>query len=60
VERGLHFDAMRSGGLQVESPAGDFHLTEVTVTGEPSSVGVVDIVIFAVKLWDAERAAEPD
>ena len=54
--RGAHLDAMRRNGLKVESPAGDLHLKPVTVTDDPSSVAPVDIVIFAVKLWDTERA----
>jgi 2-dehydropantoate 2-reductase len=55
--RGAHLDAMRRNGLKVESPAGDIHLEKVSVTDDPSTVAPVDIVIFAVKLWDTEKAA---
>ena len=54
--RGAHLDAMRRDGLKIESPAGDLHLKPVNVTDDPSTVAPVDIVIFAVKLWDTEKA----
>jgi len=56
--RGSHLDAIRRNGLKVESPAGDLHLEGVTATDDPRAVAPVDIVIFAVKLWDLEKAAE--
>ncbi len=37
---------------------GDLHLPKPNVTDDPKSVGPVDIVLFAVKLWDTETAAE--
>lgn len=44
-------------GLAVQSALGDFHLRPVKATSEPGSVGVVDVVLFAVKSWDSEGAA---
>lgn len=56
--RGAHLDAIRRKGLKVESTLGDLHLSAVNATGDPSGVAPVDLVLFAVKLWDTERAAE--
>src|ERR1700674_120336 len=58
IARGAHLDAIRKNGLKLDSDAGDLHLPKVNVTDDPATVGPVDIVLFAVKLWDTERAAE--
>jgi 2-dehydropantoate 2-reductase len=57
VARGNHLAAMREGGLRVESPFGNVHLPRVSATEEPNEIGPVDLVIFAVKLWDTDSAA---
>jgi 2-dehydropantoate 2-reductase len=57
VARGAHLAAMRKEGLRLESSVGDIHLPKVRVTDDPSTLGKVDLVIFAVKLWDTEAAA---
>jgi 2-dehydropantoate 2-reductase len=58
VARGSHLDAIRRDGLLIESDAhGDLHLPKVPVTDNPATIGVVDYVILAVKLWDTEDAA---
>src|SRR5262249_57139984 len=56
--RGAHLDALRTNGLKIESPHGNLHIAKVNVTDDPSGVAAVDIVLFAVKLWDLEQAAE--
>jgi 2-dehydropantoate 2-reductase len=56
--RGAHLDALRSNGLKIESPHGNLHLPSVQVTADPADVAPVEIVLFAVKLWDLEKAAE--
>jgi len=56
--RGAHLDAIRRNGLKVESPLGDLHLKDVNATDDPAGVAPVDLVLFAVKLWDTERSAE--
>ena len=56
--RGAHLDAIRKNGLRVESPLGSLHLPEVTATDDPAGIAPVDLVLFAVKLWDTERSAE--
>ena len=58
VARGANLAAIKSNGLKLESVHGDLHLRQVNVTDDPNGVGPVDIVLFAVKLWDTEQAAE--
>jgi 2-dehydropantoate 2-reductase len=56
IARGAHRDTIRRDGLKVESTLGDLHLKDVHVTDDPTTVGPVDLVLFAVKLWDTETA----
>jgi 2-dehydropantoate 2-reductase len=58
IARGAHRDAIVKNGLKIESVHGDMHLAKPNVTDDPAEVGPVDIVLFAVKLWDTESAAE--
>jgi 2-dehydropantoate 2-reductase len=58
IARGAHLAAIKKNGLKIESVHGDVHLPKPNVTDDPKSVGPVDIVLFAVKLWDTEKAAE--
>jgi 2-dehydropantoate 2-reductase len=58
IARGTHGDAIRRDGLKIESTNGDLHLKDVNVTNDPAQVGPVDLVLFAVKLWDTETAGE--
>jgi 2-dehydropantoate 2-reductase len=58
VARGSHLAAMREHGLTIENePQGNIHVPRVKVTEDPSTIGVVDVVLIAVKLWDTESAA---
>lgn len=57
IARGAHLQAMRAAGLRVSSQLGDFVINPVSVTDRASTVGPVDVVMFAVKLWDVESAA---
>jgi 2-dehydropantoate 2-reductase len=58
IARGAHLAAMRERGLTIENePQGDIHVPRVTATDDPASLGVVDVVVMAVKLWDTESAA---
>ena len=56
--RGAHLAAIRKDGLKLESPLGDLHVKDVQATDDPAGIAPVDLVLFAVKLWDTERAAE--
>jgi 2-dehydropantoate 2-reductase len=57
IARGANLAAMKSNGLRINSVHGDLHLPKVNVTDDPAEVGPVDVVMFAVKLWDTEKAA---
>jgi 2-dehydropantoate 2-reductase len=58
IARGAHLDAIKKNGLKIDSVHGNLHLPRPNVTNDPGTVGPVDIVLFAVKLWDTEKAAE--
>lgn len=58
IARGAHLDAIRRDGLRIESSHGDLHLKDANITDDPKQVGPVDVVLFAVKLWDTETAGE--
>ena len=58
VARGAHLAAMRERGLTVRSALGDVHLPSPVATDDPAALSPVDIVLFAVKLWDTEPAAQ--
>ncbi len=58
IARGAQLEALRRDGLKVESPLGNVHLRDTKATDDPTLVGPVDVVLFAVKLWDTEQAAE--
>ncbi|MFA6267625.1 MAG: 2-dehydropantoate 2-reductase [Pseudolabrys sp.] len=58
IARGSNLKAIKDNGLKIESVHGDLHLPKVNVTDDPKSVGPVDVILFAVKLWDTESAAE--
>ncbi len=55
--RGRHLHALRAQGLTVESSHGNAQL-KVRALEDPREADVADIVLFAVKLWDTESAAE--
>jgi 2-dehydropantoate 2-reductase len=57
IARGRTLDALRRGGLSIVSPRGDLELSPVSVADRPEAIGPVDVVLFAVKLYDAEAAA---
>ena len=57
IARGAHLAALRTNGLAVQSTHESFHLPSVAATDDPASVGPVDMILLAVKLWDTERAA---
>jgi hypothetical protein len=58
IARGAHRDAIRREGLRIESTLGDLHLKNVNVTDDTKQVGPVELVLFAVKLWDTEASAD--
>jgi 2-dehydropantoate 2-reductase len=56
LARGAHLEALRARGLRIISPKGDVHIPEVTAESDPSAIGPVDVVFFAVKLYDTVGA----
>ena len=57
IARGKHLQALRGEGLRVEGPE-PMQLAHVDATDDPRSVGVVDVAMLCVKLWDTEAALE--
>src|SRR3954464_4106919 len=55
IARGKHLEAMRRDGLRIEGPE-PMHLPTVQATADPAAVGVVDVVMLGVKLWDTDQA----
>ena len=56
IARGAHLDAIKSNGLQIHSANGDVLVKPALATNDPASVGPVDLVVIAVKLWSTEEA----
>jgi 2-dehydropantoate 2-reductase len=58
IARGANLAAIRANGLKVDSPVGNIHIQKPKATDNPKEVGPVDLVLFAVKLWDVEKSGE--
>jgi 2-dehydropantoate 2-reductase len=58
VARGAHLAAIRAHGLALRSALGDALIRPAQASDDPGAIGPVDLVIFAVKLYDTEAAAE--
>jgi 2-dehydropantoate 2-reductase len=56
VARGAHLAAMREHGLAIAGGPQDILVPHVNAVEDPAAIGVVDLVMFAVKLWDTEAA----
>ena len=56
VVRGKTLQALRGGGLRVDSINGDFVLEKVNATDDPSTAGKVDSVLVTVKTWQIGEA----
>jgi 2-dehydropantoate 2-reductase len=57
IARGAHLEALRERGLTLITPEG-ISTTSVWATDNPASIGVVDLVLFCVKSYDTESAAD--
>jgi 2-dehydropantoate 2-reductase len=55
MARGSHLEAIRRDGLTV-SRAGERHVLRITASDKADDLGSVDLVLFAVKLWDTAEA----
>jgi 2-dehydropantoate 2-reductase len=58
IARGRHLTAMQRGGLTVESPHGNLHIRDALCTEDPTQVGTVELILFCVKSYDTESAAQ--
>jgi 2-dehydropantoate 2-reductase len=58
IARGAHLEALRSAGLRVDSPKGDFLIQPAQATDDPAQVGAVDAVLVGVKAWQVPQAAQ--
>src|SRR4051812_31000384 len=59
IARGAHLAAMRENGLVIENETeGNIRLPRVTATDTPETIGTVDLVLVAVKLWQTQAAAD--
>ena len=56
VARGAHLAAIRESGIAVEGGPEPIRVAKVNASENPAEIGVADLVIFAVKLWDTEDA----
>src|SRR5918998_2231765 len=58
IARGAQLEALRTQGLTLESRlAGTFTLP-VRATDNPSEIGPIDLILFCVKTYDTDAAAE--
>lgn len=57
IARGAHLAAIREKGLRLEGVRGEAVIRPASATDDPRAIGPVDLVLFAVKLWDTEPAA---
>ena len=62
IARGEHLRAMQQNGLTLETPKGALRVTNARFVTDPATAaasGACDVVLFAVKAYDIEAAAEP-
>ena len=58
ISRGAHLYAIRHEGLKVKSVHGDFTVFPANATEDPAKVEPVDLVLFCVKTYNTDEAAE--
>jgi len=58
ISRGAHLYAIRHEGLKVKSVHGDFTVFPANATEDPGKVEPVDLILFCVKTYSTEEAAE--
>jgi len=56
--RGEHLRAMKERGLEVESFRGDLRLEKVVATADPRESAPYDLILFCVKAYDTDSAAD--
>src|SRR6266540_3771255 len=58
ISRGAHLYAIRHEGLKVKSAHGDFTVFPTNATEDPAKVEPVDLILFCVKTYNTDEAAE--
>ena len=58
IARGAHLEALRVRGLTVESKLAGTFTVPVQATDAPTEVAPVDLILFCVKTYDTDTAAE--
>jgi len=58
ISRGAHLYAIRHEGLKVKSVHGDFTVFPANATEDPAKVEPVDLILFCVKTYNTDEAAE--
>ncbi|HMD82803.1 MAG TPA: ketopantoate reductase family protein [Anaerolineales bacterium] len=58
IARGAHLYAIRHEGLKVKSVHGDFIVSPASATEDPEKAGHVDLILFCVKTYNTDEAAE--
>src|SRR5215211_1817215 len=58
VARGVHLKAIQQEGLKVKSVHGDFTISPAQATHDPADVGPVDLILFCVKTYSTDDAAQ--
>ena len=58
IARGAHLYAIRHEGLKVKSIHGDFSVSPANATDDPANVGPVDLILFCVKTYNTDEAAQ--
>jgi 2-dehydropantoate 2-reductase len=57
IARGKHLEYMKQNGLKVYSELGDTTINPIKVSENPEEFGVADIILFCVKAFDTQTAA---
>ena len=55
--RGRNLQALKEHGLELKSPRGDFH-GPVRATDDPREFAPYDLILFSVKMYDTDTAAQ--
>jgi 2-dehydropantoate 2-reductase len=58
IARGRHLRALRENGLRVTSQNGNLQIDKAQFTKDTATIGNVDAILFCVKSYDTEVAAE--
>ncbi len=58
IARGMQLEALRARDLMVESRLAGTFTVPVRATDDPNEVGPVDLILFCVKTYDTDAAAE--